>query len=390
MYSITSRDRRVTDYVKEQAYVWLYNKISNGEYYSHGHEAEGIVLRIKEAHKVTEKSYDEFRSYFGNDPYFYMLNYKGKKISKGITTPYMENYFIKFNDVILPVGFIKDFFEDDYETVTEVNEYMLSFSEGSLDEFVISCQKIKNKRDAEIEKIRKNTPYLFNSNVLFHVTNIIKIVLVFFALALCIRFFATNELINNFAELVRTGQNQFIEDNIRTVITCVIMFLFVLIKLKKVIVLLLFYISFLRITFFVKSLQYSLDNFNNTTIETIKEYFKGIISNFKNTNFFITDDMCSVVPRGKHQYLSIINFNSSKIESNIQKISSNKRYKNIHFYYDSNTTISSQKRFWKKGIMSTVIIILILMFSSISELREALINFLASTPLSEFFDFHKS
>lgn len=386
MYTITSRDRRVTDYVKNQAYIWLYNKIINNEYVSHGHEAENVLLRIKEAHTVTEKSYEEFRNYFKNDPYYYMLNYKSIKKSNGITTSYLTNYFIKFNDVVLPVGFIKDFFEDDYETKAEINEFLAMFADGALDDFVIGCQKIKNRRDAEIDDITKKTPCVFHTKAMFHVTNIIKIILTFAALFLCISYASRNHIIDSLIQS-RNGESVVIGDP-SVVFVHFVIFVLTLIKLKNVVRIVLFYISFIRIRLYVGSLRRSLDVFNNNTIEDIKNHFKDTIEELKNSQFVITDEMCTNIPKGRKQYLFITNFDSSRIEERLNKLLTNKRYAKLSFRFENEKAIMPQKRAWRKGIISSVLMVVILLVTGVPTIHDALLRLIASTPLNDLFDLH--
>lgn len=387
MYAITSRDRRVTDYVRNQAYAWLYNKIGKGEYDSHGHEAEGVILRIKEARAVTKESYAEFLEHFKNDPYFYMLEGKKSKKSKGITTSYIADYFMSFNDDVLPVGFVRDFFEDDYETAAEIDAYMSSYTEGSLEEFVINCQKINNKRAAQIEKIQKNTPSLFNTKVSFHVLNVVKMILAVAAFVICVNYFANNMIIDHFAELVNTGSNRFLEENFPIVLLHAFLLIFILVKVKRAIVLLFFYIRFLYIRIYVMLIKHFISSFNSNTTERLKAYFEDVIGELKGTGYVITPEMCSASPSGKRQYMYIVNFKGEKISKLIEKLTGSKRYSAVHFYYDSKINISVQKVYWKKGIITSVIIILLLSFTGIPELRDWLIGLLASTPLNKFIDF---
>ena len=72
-YSILLRDRRITDYVMEQAYLWLYEQIVKDSYVAGDRQSEKLILEIKQPGAVTQTSYEAFLQAFMNDPYQYLL-----------------------------------------------------------------------------------------------------------------------------------------------------------------------------------------------------------------------------------------------------------------------------------------------------------------------------
>ena len=386
MYSISSRDRRVTDYVKDQARKWLYNKIVNDEYETFSHSGKQIIIDIKDAREVTEKKYKEFCGAFVNDPYAYMLNYKKRKKISGITTKHLANYFVLFNEAVLPVGFIKDFFEDDYETRAEIDEYFATYSKGALDEFVIECYKLENKREAEVEKIKQSTPCVFKTKKWFHVSNIIKIVLPLICLILCLNYLIDN---NIFSTLVSDERDILWSEHGPKVLVNLLCLIISLVKIKNAVVLVIFYINYIWVRIYVASLQRSLNVFNDNTISKIKDHFLNQIDELKAADFFITDDICQNPPNGMNQYLSIASFNTEKMSSKIQKLTSNKRYNKVHFEYKNNNELTAQKRFWRRGIATSVILLIIISIFNIESVGGALADLISNTPIGDSFDLSK-
>ena len=118
MFQIISNTHRVTKYVTEEAYKWLYNEINKNNYaVSKQSSALNLMLKIKTERCITKETYEQFVSLMENSPYIYLIRKKNK--SGAITTNNVRNYFVMFNDDVLPLGFIMDFFEDEYETKEE-------------------------------------------------------------------------------------------------------------------------------------------------------------------------------------------------------------------------------------------------------------------------------
>ena len=132
MYEINVSTRRVTQFIIEEAYRWLYLKINNNEYQANRcKEGKSLIVKIAEEKTVTAENYVKFINLFDNSPVAYMMYRSKRKSSKLITTDILCNYFVKYNGHILPVGFIKDFFEDDYETQQEVNALLEGFTKNA-------------------------------------------------------------------------------------------------------------------------------------------------------------------------------------------------------------------------------------------------------------------
>ena len=319
MYSITSRDRRVTNYVKKQAYKWLYTKIVKNEYESHSNEADNVLLRIRQQKAVTPETYEEFLDYCNNDPYYYMINHDRPKKLNGITTRIIDNYFVEFNDVLLPVGFIKEFFEDDYETMMDIREFYKTYLDGTLDSFFISCQMTRNRRDEEIEAVKQKNSRVFNTKFGHHFVNIfIRFILPLVAIFFGLRFFIGTWLADGFTQVTEENSVEIALNAIGVLMT--------FLPALRAISLLVFYIRWISIRIYVSGLSKALDVFDSDTMDSFKEHFRNINQFLIQKPFpVIEDDPCFEDPQSKKQYLYIVDFNKKTLEDKLASLM--KRFK---------------------------------------------------------------
>jgi len=370
MYSITSRDRRVTEYVKKQAYKWLFGKIVAEEYVPHGAEANTMILTIKDKGGFDEKSYEEFTGYFVNNPYNYILNQKNPKRIKGITTDKLANYFIKYNEVVLPVGFIKDFFEDDYETQRDITEYYNGYTGSTLNDFILGCQMNANKKDLDIRKTQSSNPFIFNTKLGFHICNIIKLILTVIGMVISISYFSENKIITNLINIFKGKPSTYdFEANVPILVANVVFLLFLIPRVIKLIKLIFFYISYMRIRLYANSLRSALKDFNTNVVKEFEEFFKDVNVNFPASGYTITEDMYSTLPGGTKKYINVLNFSYKLIEDRIRKITTNKRYSDLGFVYKNDNELAIQRPLWRKGIVFFAILIIAICCFNIEPLR---------------------
>ncbi len=319
MYSITSRDRRVTNYVKKQAYKWLYNKIARNEYESHSNESDNVLLSIRQNKCVDANTYEEFLDYFNNDPYYYMINHDKPKKLNGVTTRIIDNYFVKFNEELLPVGFIKSFFEDDYETPADIEEFYKTFLDGTLDSFFINCQMTRNRRDEEIEVVKDKNSKVFNTKFGHHFVNVlIRIILPLIAVFFGAKYFLDTWLAGELAAAAEKPTIEFIINSLGLLLT--------FIPALKAITLIIFYIRWIRIRMYVAGLGKALNIFDSDTMDNFKDHFKDINS-FLIRHPVIEDEPCFEDPQSKKQYLYIVDFNKKTLENKLASLVKRFQYK---------------------------------------------------------------
>jgi len=110
VFQFVDDKRRITTFIKSEAHKWLYKNIA--KYKPNGAKAEDLYMEISREGFITEKTYDELFSLFENNPFSGTI--KGISHRKPITTDDIHMYFVEYNGTRLPIGFIFDFFEDDY------------------------------------------------------------------------------------------------------------------------------------------------------------------------------------------------------------------------------------------------------------------------------------
>lgn len=314
MFSITSRERKVTNYVKQQAYAWLYNKICKGEYEQKSNG--GLLIRITMAKKVDEDSYEDFLDEFNHVPYKYMLDHDSANFNK-IYTRHIDNYFIEFNGVLLPVGFIKEFFEDDYETQADIREFYSKYLNETLEDMINGCKLKRNLVDTTVTEIKEQNKAILKPKLWYHIVNIlIKGILPVFALIVC----ATGLI-----QLLTEYKAFFIEgdDSLKMIINAFGVALTILPTFRAIRIPF-FYIRWAMLKSKVNSISKTLEEFDGDTLETFKVHFTDI-NKYLVTHPFI-EDGCLKAPNKKKQYLAVTEYDKGKIVSNIEKLV--KSYKN--------------------------------------------------------------
>jgi len=363
MYTIID-DRRITSYVLDQAYIWLYDQIRANKYTADDIESSNILLKIKSEQKITKTSYELFLNHFINDPHLYVLmNHKNNKV-KGIVTTEIRNYFVKYNDAVLPVGFIQEFFEDDYDTKKEINAFFEEYLVKAEESFEISVQKTTNEKTMWLDKTIENNPGLFKTKFKFHFTNVFKFILVVLGFILSATYF-TNSKENGFISFVtklKQGEEFANANPYLLAVANVIFLIFMISNLAKVIKTVLFYIDFFRIRGYIRKIQKALDTFN---IQDFKEFFLEINEAIKDADYSITDDVLSVKIPGRDGIVAVMELNEEEILGKIRAFDSAK-YRWLHFFYRDEKELHTYSRRWGNGIPFTIILLVVFTFANIT------------------------
>ncbi len=327
MYTIISRERRITGYVKKQACKWLYKRIEAGEYEGHSNDSVSFLLKIRKDKALDQAAYDSFVSQFCNDPYYYMLTHDRIKNTDRITACHIDNYFISFNGVSLPVGFVKTFFEDDYETQEEIRAFYRLYLNETLNEFFINSELQKNNIEKQIEQIEEGNYSLLHPKVRYHIENLlIRMLLSVIGFTVCSHCFW--EAVELWLELNRTVTHTatfvFTEELALDLAIYGAATLAMLAPAIKAVKLLIFYIKWLRIKVYALQLGHSLNRFVSSTMVRFKEHFEEINA-YLMSSPRIVEDPCLRAPENKRHYLYITNFDQNGFIQKLEKLK--KKYK---------------------------------------------------------------
>ncbi len=384
MYSVNSNSRRITTYVKKEAYKWLFDKIVKNEYdVGNNRKAQKLVIDIKKEGCITEDSYLNFVSKVVYSPYEVMMRGFKACRKKYIVAHSIENFFMKYNGEILPIGFVKDFFEDDYETQAEVDKYIETVIRGQEEMFAIRCQEKLLQRNGDITEMKDERPYVFKTKVLFHVTNLIKAILTIATLFVCLNFLVENDIIRKIIEYSRDGDHYaFFDKYIFHVVWNFIVLFFLIFQVIKLIKTLIFYIRWGIIRIKVLLLEMKIKSFEGRQLEELREYFRSIQGELAQTHT-LTDELCKGVPAAKRSYLVIDKFDTEKIKTQINKLYGSNRYSFLSAAYDENDELrfKAKKKVWKKKIIFRTLCLLFLCILNVEGVLEDIIDLI--NPLVE-------
>lgn len=156
MYQLTN-DRRITQFVKFEARKWLYANMSK-YVFNQNNENKALFTEIMTNverdvygnNAVSEKLYVKFLNMFENNP----IKRKIKSISgkELIISNDIYMHFVRYNNYILPIGFIIEFFEDDYEDKEKAKILIKGFLDDSENVTATNWEKIKYKNLTDVEQ----------------------------------------------------------------------------------------------------------------------------------------------------------------------------------------------------------------------------------------------
>jgi len=156
MYNLTN-DRRITQFIKSEARKWLYANMPRYVFDQNDENKKLYSEIFTKAEKdiygnnaVPERLYAKFLEMFDNNPIKHKIKCLSKKDS--ITSEDIYMYFINYNNYILPIGFIIEFFEDDFEDGRKINALIKDFLADAEKETQIEWEKIKFESSTAVER----------------------------------------------------------------------------------------------------------------------------------------------------------------------------------------------------------------------------------------------
>ena len=158
--------RRVSGYVRQKAREWLFEHMS--DYCTDADEASRtFCASIMADGKITEEEYNRFFSFFDNNPFSARMIHTGEK-QRGvnvITSEKLECYFVTYNGLVMPMGFIIGFFEDDYRTEGEKERLFRRFLDNARSETVTEWNRIRFESNERLMLAHRRMQFIHNINL---------------------------------------------------------------------------------------------------------------------------------------------------------------------------------------------------------------------------------
>lgn len=376
MYSLNSNSRRITSYVREEAYKWLFERIQAKEYEEGmNRAAKQLFIDIRRAGRVTEETYNRFISLVILNPFDYILQSKRVK-KKYITSPRIENFFVRYNGVALPIGFVKDFFEDDYETQAEIDKYISDVVSGQEEMFAVKCQEKLLNKSNQIMDLKSEVICVFHTKPLFHIFQLIKVFLTVMTMILCLDYLGNSDIIGKALTVIKERDPELM---LRIITVFDIFNLFILLllipRIIKAIKTVIFYIRLLIIKIHVMIVSFSISRFEGASFDVLRDYFKSITPEIAKTHL-IDEAICKSVPSVKGQYFAVMSFDFQKIITKIEKLFNSKRYAFLNAYYTASNEgmIAYKKKAWKKGIVFQSLLLIVICCTNVEACRDFIYN----------------
>ncbi|MBQ8911631.1 MAG: hypothetical protein IJY89_03585 [Clostridia bacterium] len=381
MHEINVGTRRVTQYIIEESYKWLYKKILDGEYeVNRCKEGKELLLQIEEAHGVTKSTYKKFLDLFDNSPFEYMLYRSKRKSAKKITTDVLFNYFVKYNGHVLPIGFVKDFFEDDYETKAEVQKLLTEFMESNKSALGISWRRTLLDKEQALDSLRESHPSVLKLHPMLIVTQILKMILTGILTFFIVNFFKSVYFFEvakifftdlgfslskkiiapvNMAAFA-IGEDIFCaEGEAFTVlqyllhysiffIIAIILFFVLIARYKKHIRFIIFSARVCINNIRIFRQKMAIQNFEKKGLDKISTYLSEIAPSLAQDTA-IDDTSCANIPSEKKLYASVAKFNEKALVAKFAKMQV--KYENLKLAYNDKS-IHQAKANWRSGLIS--------------------------------------
>lgn len=397
MYKIAASTRRVTQYIKEEAYAWLYKKIRSNEYSANRSKAgKELLLRIEEQQKVTKKTYDEFIKLFEPSPFAYMMYRSKRRFGDRITTDHLLNYFVEYNGAILPIGFVQEFFEDDYETKAEVDALLNEFGNAAREEIGTMWKRVIHDKRNEIDDLQKKHPAMLKPHPTFVITNVVKLAITVALIVFLVIFMNEVQFIdvmksfmfdNGFdinAEITATqtlssylltdevfcakGDVFTLADYFSTYFVYFavnwLIFFVVISRIKKAISFLIFIVRLIVNNITIASKKWSIQILEKNGLNSLSDYFAEIVPQMVEARE-ILDEFCVNIPKIKHTYISVKRYNVAQV---IKKLDAQReKYDKKKFTYDPKN-IKIYKSIWRKGIAWPIIYTVLLAIMNVPAL----------------------
>lgn len=439
-YTIEDSSRRITQYIKQEAYQWLLKKLSAGEYdYNKCREGEDLAFDMTSRHRITDDEYDQFLSYFETNPYIYVMGNKKARRSNKITTKHIKNYFIQYNDAVLPIGFIIDFFEDDYE-FGEDKELIKEFLKAAKEKMKDECRYGMHKRTNQAEAIKECYPCIFKTHLKLILTNAFRALLPIYMIILFTTFFREIhfvEVFKYFANVCQYNMDdpifitqtlsayiwnpsnylipgfnfmEYLQTYIILILINIIFFFVILRYTIRAIALIYYFVR--NIIIRIKFAKYiaNANYFEESGVEEIVD----VIADENNMNTIvesgeIEDEILASIPKNAHQYNAILKCDiydtesvygtdeestlimCGRLETHILKLigDNNKKtgFKKYNLYYDETSrSLAANKKKCGKGIVSIIIFTFLMTVLNNPGLYIWAVDLLSRTPFFEDLD----
>lgn len=403
MYEIKVSTRRVTQYIIEEAYKWLYQRIISGEYSANrSKDGKSLLLQIEEEQAVTAKTYRRFISLFDNSPFSYMMYRAKRKYSQHITTDLLCNYFVQYNGEVLPLGFVKDFFEDDYETQQEVQALLTEFGKSSKTEIAIAWRRTLLNKENSLDQLQNAFPSMLKPHPVLLLTQAIRLaitVIMTVLLSISLNAIYFWEVMQTFIVKLKfnfsgkiispttmdayaIGENLFREkgelftmgDYLNhyglILVVCLIVLFILISRYQKLIQFMVFLGRMIFSNVYLMRRRACIHNFEKTGIEKIGAYYMEIIPGMAKAGV-IQDSDCLGVPAEKKMYNTIVSFDEKKLTEKISKWVL--KYYSLHLAYESKN-LSFAKKQWCKGLVFSILLTIVLIVLMVPSLYSVVLS----------------
>jgi len=397
MYQINVSTRRVTQYIIEEAYKWLYKKIVAGEYsVNKSKPAKALLLQIEEEQMINKENYNKFIELFENSPFSYMLYRHKRRSCNKITTDVIFNYFVEYNGHVLPLGFIKDFFEDDYETRREINLLLEEFGKSNKNEMAISLRRNLIDCENKLDEISASHQHTLKVHPMLIVTQLIQLILTglySYILVACInaidllktlktlmidlKFDISDDIIasKTISAFKEAGDvfckkadsftfEEYLTNYWFYMLFCVVMIIILIKRLKNNISFIVYFVKTIAANIRICLQKLYVQKFEKNGLSDISEYFEEIIPDMA-VSGYIDDNHSNGIPKVKNTYVRITKFDTGKISSKLDSIY-DKFLKYKYTYHPDDIKI--MKASWRKKMIVSIIFGVIFSFLFIDDL----------------------
>ena len=401
MYEINVSNRRVTQYIIEEAYKWLYQKIAAGEYDANRCKSgKRLLVEIQEQQSVSAENYNQFVELLDNSPYSYMMYRSKHSNSKRITTDQLFNYFVKYNGHILPLGFIKDFFEDDYETQREIEDLLKQYAEGENNSINVQWRKTLITREESLDRLKSVFPNMFRMHPSLVVTQTLRVVMVILRIVIIVSFLLAVDFFEVMGQF--TIANGFdLQKDLTAVremnafcyrgevfcelggtfkmgdyftaygahfVVAILATLLLISKIKLVINFLIFVVRVIINNIRVGISKMNIHIFEKKGLNTISQYFKGMTGDMVRAGV-ITDEHCAGLPKALcNTYNAVYRLDIPTLCDKLGVL--NAKYYAKQFAYDEKD-LPVVKANWRSGLVGYIIITIalaVMLFRPISNI----------------------
>ncbi len=399
MYEIQVSTRRVTIYMVEQARAWLYRKIVSGEYQPNRCKAgKLLLLQIQTDHAVTAETYEQFISNFDHSPFHYLTSRAGASKSKLITTPVIENYFVSYNGYVLPIGFVKEFFEDDYETQSEIEALLAGFAKADNEETGLKWKSMMINLEDKIETLSGAYPGALRPHPLLLVTRLfytaitVALLVAFFTFLSEVHFIdvlkqvvldnkfnfdlplTVNETMASYFingdVFVEAGKrfmfSEYMETYASFFVVNLILFFILIGRVKKTLQFVFYLLHVIVDNLRIVLQKLFIRIFDKNGVNQMQAYYDKIIPDVVRDGS-ITEDMRKNLPGSKTILSMIQRFDIDKAMSSLSR--RHVKYKAHKFAYDADKKKAAMAT-WKKGIVSSVLLLAVALAINMPDLYQ--------------------